>query len=409
MRDSTYDAVVIGGGPAGSATAILLAQAGWSVAVVEAKAFPRRKVCGEYLSATNRPWLAKLGVLDQVMEFAGPAVSEVGLIAADSLTRAPLPRHDGELGGFGFSIDREHLDTLLLDRAVQLGAHVLQPCQCTGFQSTADGFRVVISPRESEQFRELACRVLIAAHGSWQPGTLDTQPQRRPPRGDDLFGFKAFFRDANLPPGLMPLVCFADGYGGLVEGSGGRISFSCCIRRDRLQSLSRSEDQSAGAVVLDYILSVTPALARLLSVCQLDSPWLAAGPIRPGVLSPYCQGVFLVGNAAGEAHPAVAEGISMAIQAAGLLAHNLGPEKQAVCRRAARDLLGRQYAIMWKRNFAKRIHAAAAIAHWAMRPRAVRVSLPLVRRYPALLRAGAHLSGKAKDVIPQSGEIRKCR
>ena len=42
--------------------AILLARAGWSVVVIERKDFPRRKVCGEYLSATNLPLLEQLGV-----------------------------------------------------------------------------------------------------------------------------------------------------------------------------------------------------------------------------------------------------------------------------------------------------------------------------------------------------------
>jgi len=50
-----HDAIVIGGGPAGTTVALLLARAGWSVALVERKSFPRRKVCGEYLSATNLP------------------------------------------------------------------------------------------------------------------------------------------------------------------------------------------------------------------------------------------------------------------------------------------------------------------------------------------------------------------
>ena len=59
-----YDALVIGGGPGGATAALLLARAGWSVALVERKTFPRRKVCGEYLSATTLPLLEHLGVAE---------------------------------------------------------------------------------------------------------------------------------------------------------------------------------------------------------------------------------------------------------------------------------------------------------------------------------------------------------
>src|SRR5262245_53673876 len=87
-----FDALVIGGGPAGATTALLLAEAGWSVALVEQKQFPRRKVCGEYLSATNWPVLARLGVAEAFDGVAGPAVTETAIFARTSQYRAPLPQ-----------------------------------------------------------------------------------------------------------------------------------------------------------------------------------------------------------------------------------------------------------------------------------------------------------------------------
>src|SRR5262245_14089568 len=53
----TCDALIVGAGPAGSAAALLLARAGWSVALIEKAEFPRRKVCGEFISATSLPLL----------------------------------------------------------------------------------------------------------------------------------------------------------------------------------------------------------------------------------------------------------------------------------------------------------------------------------------------------------------
>ena len=52
---AAFDAVIVGAGPAGSTAAILLARAGWRVALVERQTFPRRKVCGECIAASNLP------------------------------------------------------------------------------------------------------------------------------------------------------------------------------------------------------------------------------------------------------------------------------------------------------------------------------------------------------------------
>ena len=64
MADRSFDICVIGAGPAGATAALLLARAGMSVAIVEKAGFPRRKVCGEYLSATTLDLFGKLGLLD---------------------------------------------------------------------------------------------------------------------------------------------------------------------------------------------------------------------------------------------------------------------------------------------------------------------------------------------------------
>ncbi|RWF89741.1 MAG: FAD-dependent oxidoreductase, partial [Mesorhizobium sp.] len=63
-RASTHDAIIIGAGPAGTSAALVLARRGWAVAIVEKSAFPRRKVCGEYISASNLALLDRLGVGD---------------------------------------------------------------------------------------------------------------------------------------------------------------------------------------------------------------------------------------------------------------------------------------------------------------------------------------------------------
>ena len=66
--------------PPGAAAAILLARAGWSVALIERQAFPRRKVCGECVAASNLPLLDALGVGDAFDLRAGAELRHVALM-----------------------------------------------------------------------------------------------------------------------------------------------------------------------------------------------------------------------------------------------------------------------------------------------------------------------------------------
>lgn len=394
----TFDALIIGGGPAGASTALLLAQAGWSVVVLERSAFPRGKVCGEYLSATNWPLLERLGVSDAFRQRAGPDVRRVGLFAGTTIVTSNLPRPRGQTEAWGRALSRECLDTLLLERAAAAGAAVWQPCSAVDLQEHGPEYRCAVRWEGSRAQREVRASVVVAAHGSWQPGTLPTQPPRQPPLPGDLFGFKAHFRDSELPIDLMPLLVFPGGYGGMAHCEGGRVSLSCCVRRDYLVRLRAGSGEGAGAAVLGHILESCLGVRRALASARRDGPWRASGPIRPGLRPAARRSVFAVGNAAGEAHPAIAEGISMAIQSAFLLARQWtawgrrGP-------RTALEAVGQRYAAAWRRAFAARIRLSAAVAHWGMRPTLHGLTLPLVRCFPTLLSAAARLAGKATVVV----------
>jgi flavin-dependent dehydrogenase len=396
----TFDAVVIGGGPAGSTAALLLARAGWSVGVVEKASFPRRKVCGEFLSATNMPLLRRLGLADAFLELAGPDVRRVGLFARDRTIVADMPRLRDGVHGWGRALGREHLDTVLLAKAVAEGASVWQPwnlveCKKVDSRQSEEYYLCRILCGKTRRTRELRARVVIAAHGSWEAGQLPTQPCRRAARRSDLFGFKAHFLDARLPTDLMPLLTFPGGYGGMVHTDHGRVSLSCCIRRDQLDTCRRiAGASSAGEAVLLHMKASCSPLRDVLNGASLEDDWRSAGPIRPGVRSTNQDGVFLAGNAAGEAHPVVAEGISMAIQSAWLLAGHLVRTPSLAEARAA-------YAAQWRRAFAPRIYAAAFVAHWAMRPAAVALTLPLLQAFPAMLTEGARTSGKVAAITAE--------
>ena len=164
--------------------------------------------------------------------------------------------------------------------------------------------------------------------------------------------------------------------------------------------------QSAGEAVLLHILDSCPVLRPVLDGAAIDGPWLSAGVIQPGIRPRYRDGVFVIGNAAGEAHPVVAEGISMAMQSAWLLAERLKAHRGEIREAGIRDQVARSYSAAWRRAFAPRIHAAAAIAHWASWPGLVQATGPLLRCVSRLITSGAWLSGKSHLVVRDDSPTR---
>ena len=170
----------------------------------------------------------------------------------------------------------------------------------------------------------------------------------------------------------MPLLIFPGGYGGMVHTSEERTSVSCCIRRDQLERCRRTTPGvSAAEAVLAHVRKSCRGVREALDAASLEGPWLSAGPIRPGIRPRFSGGIFCVGNAAGEAHPIIAEGISMAIQSAWLLCERLTARRSQALTRAALEEVGRDYAVAWHNCFSPRVRAAALFARLAIRPAAV--------------------------------------
>ena len=469
-----FDAIIVGAGPAGSTAATLLAQAGWSVALVEKQTFPRRKVCGECIAASNLPLLHALGVGAAFEAGAGAELRRVALLRGARRIVAELPAAADPRWRYGRALGRETLDTLLLERARTAGATVLQPWSVQAIGGVPGAHRCEIrshepvlgagaqrdevraadpalarSPLRAFRSSDTACErrsndidrsagvepadrcatlrapIVIAAHGSWEPLPSQRDARRRNRGAEDLFAFKANFSGAALDEGLLPVLSFDGGYGGMVVAERGITTLACCIRADRLDACRRAAPGvRAGEAVEALLRHECAGVAEALRHARRDGPWLASGPLEPGVRLRRDDALFRIGNAAGEAHPIIGEGISMAIQSAWLLcARLIEARPERACDAAAPDAapvagtgspdpwrgaapsvawqreIQARYVADWCRHFVPRLRLAAAFAHAAMRPAAALPLVALLGHWPALLTHGAKWGGKLRCAL----------
>jgi 2-polyprenyl-6-methoxyphenol hydroxylase-like FAD-dependent oxidoreductase len=409
-----FDAVIVGAGLAGSTAAVRLARAGWTVALIERQRFPRRKVCGECLAASNLPLLHRLGVGDAFASLAGPALRRVTLMHGEASVTAGLPPAQDRRFEWGRALGRETLDGLLMEQARREGVTIFQPTALQSIEGAPGDWQCELRSGETSLRRHLRARLVIDAHGSWEELAID-RPKPLPSRSDsDLFAFKANFVGTTLAEGAISVLALDGGYGGMVVADGGLTTVACCIRRDRLGQLRRvAPGLRAGDVVQAWLLRECKGVKQALRGSRIDGRWLSSGPLDPGVHLLANDRIFRIGNAAGEAHPILGEGMSMALQSADLLASVLlGPSGAgSVPTVAGQRELQLRYRAAWRSAFVPRLRLAAAFAHTAMRPQGAAWLMRAAHLWPGLLTVGARWGGKVRlpDAQPGASTTVRCR
>ena len=161
-----YDAIVIGGGPAGSTVAALLAMKGRRVLVLEKSRHPRFHI-GESLLPRNVPIFRKLGVFDQVREIgvekkgADFSVPGAARHTVFDFARAIHPDEPS-----AFQVTRSEFDKILLDNARARGAEVRERSEVLDFRISSEHATVTVKNLDGDQkTEELAARYLIDASG----------------------------------------------------------------------------------------------------------------------------------------------------------------------------------------------------------------------------------------------------
>src|SRR5580704_13847312 len=132
-KNSSYDVILIGAGPAGSSASALLAEKGHNVLVLEREKFPRYHIGESLLPFTYQP-LQRLGLIDWMRKSAFVKKYSVQFISPSG--RASLPfyffdRYDRDSVAQTWQVLRSEFDQMLMDNARAKGAEIQEEMTVT--------------------------------------------------------------------------------------------------------------------------------------------------------------------------------------------------------------------------------------------------------------------------------------
>jgi flavin-dependent dehydrogenase len=312
MRDADAEAIVVGGGPAGSTLAAALAQSGHCVLLLDKAAFPRHKPCSDYVNAGGRKILAGMGVLDEAMRAGAHRIDGMIVHAPDgNRFTADFARAEPGQAALGFS--RRCLDQLLLDRAKAAGVTVCERAHVRDL--IRDGERIVgVEATIDGALNQIRAPLIVGADGrhSVVARSLGLDAPLRWPRKT---GLAAHYRDV---PGL-------DGYGQMHVGHGvyaGLAPIEHGMANLTIVLPDRSVEDRSGSVeeLFADALQRLPALAHTLEGAERVDGIRGVGSMGHRARRTTGNSVLLIGDAASFLDPFPGEGIYEALKAAQLAA-----------------------------------------------------------------------------------------
>ncbi len=388
-----FDFCIIGAGPAGSATAYLLARAGFRVALFDRARFPRDKTCGDGITPRGARVLERLGMLEAVRARAH-ACTGVTVRASDAVTysipfrKSAKGREPSDL----LVIPRYVLDTVLLEHALRAGPTYFENTRITDVRA-GSGKTVDYCKLQSEDGRLFTCKLAIFATGAESQllrssGLLKQKPPLE-------HAARAYFENVS---GLKDeVILFFDGvdqpgYGWVFPTSATSANIGCGVfKREAMPQAER----------LKLLIAQHPLLQTMLANARQSAP-LKAYPLRTDFKPEYAGSgrMICVGEAAGLVNPVTGEGIDYALESAEFLAQTIAQSGHS----GTSDLDAAQILEAYRKRLSKRFKRRFALYRLVQRhalneENSMRL-LAQVQRAPALQRIvvdGLFGRGKLSD------------
>lgn len=314
---SQYDIAIVGGRVAGAATAIALARHGYRILLVERDEIPSDTLSTHFIWPDGTAALARLGVLDQVLETGAPKLHHFQSWNEEDRLVAKLAEIDGI--DFGLCPRRTYLDAILFEAAAsQPTVDVLQQTRATALTHDGDRVTGLEIARGGERWT-VSAELVVGADGrnSLVARQVGAEEQDVIPPG--RYWYYGYFRNARPPdpPSFAISAAETDFVGTAPTNDGLQMVLYGAFNED-FQEFRENYQEN----YLERVMS-HPLAARTLADAELAEPVLGMSGIRGYYRTPHGPGWALVGDAVHQKDPIAGRGMSEGLRGAEWLADAL--------------------------------------------------------------------------------------
>lgn len=306
-----YDVVVIGGGPAGSASALFLSGYGYKVALLDQATFPRDKVCGEFISPAADAILERLGVLSEIEALSPVRLSGVAISSYEKTGFAvEYPSLPGTTRPMtSLSLPRFAFDRVLMERVGQAGVAVKEGHKVTDFIVEEGQVAGVRGRDDSKTLFEFRASVVVDAGGR-NSVSLRRFGLKKKSRGSGKIALAAHWTTAHPIKKYCTMHISRPGYTGIAPTGEGQVNVVLVVDKKSLQGQNDLHDFYVRTVLQN------PLRRNLLDKGQVAEKVRSVDSLAFSVRPPQVGGLVLVGDASGFIDPFTGEGIYLSLRSA---------------------------------------------------------------------------------------------